>query len=90
MQAYMMQQNPADLVNSPYGETMLYQIEQQILSTKVLEDVCNKVLGKDAGASAGAQSGSAKSKKPASKSGQEQIGETAAEGPTQDESKTGK
>lgn len=47
MQAYMMQQKPADLVNTPYGETMLYQIEQQIMTSKVLEDVCSKVLGKD-------------------------------------------
>ena len=54
MQAYMMQQNPSELVNSPYGETLLYQIEQQILATKVLENVCNKVLGKDGKPSADA------------------------------------
>ena len=47
MQAYMMQQNPADLVNTPHGETILFQIEQQILTNKVLEDIANKVLGKD-------------------------------------------
>ncbi len=46
MQAYMMQQNPADLVKSPYGETLLFQIEQQLLTGKVLEDISNKVLGK--------------------------------------------
>lgn len=90
MQSYMMQQKPADLVNSPYRETMLFQIEQQILSAKVLEDVCKKVLGKDVEAGADAESGSAKSKKPADKSGREQSGKAAADVPSQDESTTGK
>jgi len=44
MQAYMMQQNPSELIKTPYGEQMLYQMEQQILSSKVLEDLSQKVL----------------------------------------------
>ncbi|MCZ6531485.1 MAG: trigger factor [SAR324 cluster bacterium] len=46
MQAYMMQKNPSELINTQYGEMMLFQIEQQLLTGKVLEDVCNRVLGK--------------------------------------------
>lgn len=60
MRAYMMQQNPADLVNTPHGETILFQIEQQILTDKVLEDITNKVLGKDTGETSADGAGAAK------------------------------
>ena len=46
MQAYMMRQNPAELVKTPYGEDMLYQIRRQMLATSVLDDMAAKALGK--------------------------------------------
>lgn len=47
LQAYMMRQNPEQLMQSPYGEQMMFQVEQQLLTTKVLENISNQVLGKD-------------------------------------------
>jgi trigger factor len=46
LQAYMMQQNPTELLNSPYGETMIFQLEQQLLTNKVLDDLVAHILGK--------------------------------------------
>lgn len=46
MQAYMMQQNPAELINTPYGQRMVDQIHREMTYTKVLEHLVNLVLGK--------------------------------------------
>lgn len=46
MQAYMMQQNPAELIKSPHGNRMVGQIHREMTYTKVLEHLVNLVLGK--------------------------------------------
>ena len=44
MQAYMMRQNPTDLIKTPYGEEMEYQITRQILAVSVLNQMAAKAL----------------------------------------------
>ncbi len=46
MQAYMMRQNPSDLLKTEYGEQMLEYMRQQILGAKVLGHLAHRVLGK--------------------------------------------
>ncbi len=46
MQAYMLQQNPAELLGTSHGEALLFRIEQQLLSSKVLENLVDRILGK--------------------------------------------
>ena len=71
MQAYMMRQNPAELLKSPTGHRMLMQIEQGITTGKALERLANEVLnragtltGKQKRAVPGAQRRAGKSKQP--------------------------
>lgn len=47
MQAYMMRQNPSDLLKTQYGEQMLEYIRQQMLSGKVLGHLVYTILGKE-------------------------------------------
>lgn len=44
MQAYMMQQNPQELIQTTYGENMLYQMHRQMLADKVLDHLILKVV----------------------------------------------
>jgi trigger factor len=47
MQAYMMRQNPSELLKSQYGEQMLNHIRQQMLIAKALGHMVYVVLGKE-------------------------------------------
>jgi trigger factor len=47
LQAYMMQQNPSELLKTGYGEQMLSQIRQQMLIAKTLGHLVHVVLGKE-------------------------------------------
>jgi|GEM_PF-106276 len=51
MQAYMMRQNPTELVNSPYGNRLIAQIEQSLVTGKTLDQLAGEVL-KDGGKAA--------------------------------------
>ena len=46
MQAYMMQQNPTELLRSDFGQRMLYQIQQAQMAGLVLGHVVDLVLGR--------------------------------------------
>lgn len=46
LQAYMMQQNPSDLVQSQYGQRMLSQLHREMTFSRVMEHLVNLVLGK--------------------------------------------
>ena len=47
LQAYMMRQNPSELLKTSYGEQMLSQMRQQMLITKTLGHLVHVVLGKE-------------------------------------------
>jgi trigger factor len=44
MQAYMIRQNPSELINSPFGHRMISQIEQRIVTDQTLERFAKDVL----------------------------------------------
>ncbi len=46
LQAYMLRQDPGELLKSPYGEQMLEYMRQQMLSAKVLGHLAYTLLGK--------------------------------------------
>jgi len=46
LQAYMMQQNPSELVQSQYGQRMLSQLHREMTFSRVMEHLVNLVLGK--------------------------------------------
>jgi trigger factor len=69
LQAYMLRQNPNELLKSPFGRRMLSQIEQSQITAKTLERLAEEVLsgsgGKGAAKEAPAESAAAAEAKPA-------------------------
>lgn len=82
MQAYMMRQNPADLVNEPAGRRMSMQIEQNLVTGKTLDHLADQVLsrasesGDSAGTAKSGESGTGKSTE--RKSGPPEAGRSKA------------
>ncbi|MBI3993861.1 MAG: trigger factor [Candidatus Lambdaproteobacteria bacterium] len=55
MQAYMLQQNPGELVKTPFGQRLLMQTQQDLAYNKTMEHLVDKVLGPAKGQAEGAE-----------------------------------
>jgi trigger factor len=60
MQAYMLRQNPTDLIQTPFGERMLMQIRENMVTGQTLEKLAQDVLAAGGGKKAGAAKAKAK------------------------------
>jgi len=70
LQAYMMQQNPAELVKTPFGRRMLMQIEQSMITAQALERLAGEVLKSGKGKAKGdTEQAAADEAEPAAKGG---------------------
>ena len=47
LQAYLMRQNPEELIRSRYGDMLLHQIQEQMLTTKTLGHMVDLILGRE-------------------------------------------